>query len=76
GYFLNTMAIRTTPAGNVTFRDYLTQVKDSVIGALGASDIPFDKLVRELGIKRGGGTHPLFNTLFSIEPPVDPFPAG
>lgn len=76
GYFLNTMALRTQPNGQVPFRDYLQQVKRSVIGALGASDIPFDRLVRELGIKRGVGTHPLFNTLFSIEPPVDPFPDG
>ncbi|MFA5968157.1 MAG: amino acid adenylation domain-containing protein [Sphingomonas sp.] len=76
GYFLNTMALRTRPRGDVRFRDYLAQVRQSVVGALGASDIPFDRLVRELGIKRGVGTHPLFNTLFSIEPPVDPFPAG
>ncbi|MDO7843037.1 non-ribosomal peptide synthetase [Sphingomonas immobilis] len=76
GYFLNTFAIRSRPAGKTVFRDYLAQVKRSVIGALGASDIPFDKMLRALDIKRGTGTHPLFNTLFSIEPPVDPFPAG
>jgi amino acid adenylation domain-containing protein len=76
GYFLNTMAIRSHPLGTTPFRAYLGEVKRSVIGALGASDIPFDKLVRALDIKRGTGTHPLFNTLFSIEPPVDPFPAG
>src|SRR6202000_3001316 len=55
---------------------YLEQVKASVIGALGACDIPFDRLIRALDIKRGTGTHPLFNTLFSIEPPVAPFPPG
>ena len=76
GYFLNTMALRSRPASDLSFRDYLAQVKTSVIGALGAADIPFDRLVRELNIKRGTGTHPLFNTLFSIEPPVDPFPKG
>jgi len=76
GYFLNTMALRSHPKGDLAFRDYLREVKSSVIGALGASDVPFDRLVRELGIKRGSGTHPLFNTLFSIEPPVDPFPEG
>lgn len=76
GYFLNTMAIRSHPLGPTPFRAYLAEVKRSVIGALGASDIPFDKLVRALDIKRGTGTHPLFNTLFSIEPPVDPFPTG
>lgn len=76
GYFLNTMALRSHPTGNRPFRNYLAEVKASVIGALGASDIPFDRLMRALGIKRGKGTHPLFNTLFSIEPPVDPFPEG
>ncbi|MGN6279842.1 MAG: non-ribosomal peptide synthetase [Sphingomonas sp.] len=76
GYFLNTMALRSKPAGDQPFRAYLAEVKASVIGALGASDIPFDRLMRSLGIKRGKGTHPLFNTLFSIEPPVDPFPEG
>ncbi|MFL6861500.1 MAG: non-ribosomal peptide synthetase [Allosphingosinicella sp.] len=76
GYFLNTMALRSRPAGERPFRDYLVEVKTNVISALGAAEMPFDRLVRELGIKRGTGTHPLFNTLFSIEPPVEPFPAG
>jgi amino acid adenylation domain-containing protein len=76
GYFLNTMALRSRPQGVLPFRAYLRQVKASVIGALGACDVPFDRLVRALDIKRGTGTHPLFNTLFSIEPPVEPFPEG
>ena len=76
GYFLNTMALRSRPNGRRTFRQYLAEVKASVIGALGATDVPFDRLIRALDIKRGTGTHPLFNTLFSIEPPVEPFPDG
>jgi amino acid adenylation domain-containing protein len=76
GYFLNTMALRSRPNGKRTFRQYLAEVKASVIGALGATDVPFDRLIRALDIKRGTGTHPLFNTLFSIEPPVEPFPDG
>jgi amino acid adenylation domain-containing protein len=76
GYFLNTMALRSQPEGSMPFRDYLARVKAAVIGALGASDIPFNRLIRALDIKRGKGTHPLFNTLFSIEPPVEPFPQG
>ncbi|MEG3143388.1 amino acid adenylation domain-containing protein [Sphingomonas sp. RT2P30] len=76
GYFLNTMALRSRPSGDRPFRQYLAEVKASVIGALGATDVPFDRLIRALDIKRGTGTHPLFNTLFSIEPPVEPFPDG
>ena len=76
GYFLNTMALRSHPHGARPFADYLGEVRASVIGALGASEVPFNQLIRALDIKRGTGTHPLFNTLFSIEPPVEPFPPG
>ncbi len=51
-------------------------MRDTVLGALGASEVPFDEVVRQLGVKRQPGSHPLFNILFSIEPPVDPFPDG
>jgi amino acid adenylation domain-containing protein len=76
GYFLNTMALRSRPHGALPFRDYLAQVRDTVLGALDASEVPFDEVVRALDLPRRAGTHPLFNILFSIEPPVAPFPAG
>jgi amino acid adenylation domain-containing protein len=76
GYFLNTMALRSRPAGAMPFRAYLAEVKASVIGALGACDIPFDQLIRELDIRRDADSHPLFNTLFSIQPPADLPPRG
>ena len=76
GYFLNTMALRSKPRGEVSFKDFLGEVRDSVLGALGASEVPFDMVVREMKIRAEPGAHPLFNLLFSIEPPVDPFPEG
>ena len=76
GYFLNTIALRSRPAGALTFADYLTQVRDMMLGALGASEVPFDEVVRALDVRRTPGTHPLFNILFSVEPPVEPFPDG
>lgn len=76
GYFLNTIALRAKPKGDTRFSDFLTEVRDSVLGALAASEAPFDEVVRALDVKRRPGTHPLFNCLFSIEPPVDPFPDG
>ncbi|MBX3593368.1 amino acid adenylation domain-containing protein [Sphingomonas sp.] len=76
GYFLNTIALRARPTGDKPFRAFLSEVRDSVLGALAASEAPFDEVVRALDIRREPGAHPLFNCLFSIEPPVDPFPAG
>ncbi|HWU72578.1 MAG TPA: amino acid adenylation domain-containing protein, partial [Sphingomonas sp.] len=76
GYFLNTISLRAKPKGETRFSDFLIEVRDSVLGALAASEAPFDEVVRALDVKRQPGTHPLFNCLFSIEPPVDPFPEG
>ncbi|HEX5184152.1 MAG TPA: amino acid adenylation domain-containing protein [Allosphingosinicella sp.] len=76
GYFLNTIALRSRPRAEMPFAAYLDDVRETVLGALGASEMPFDEVVRALKVKRPPGSHPLFNILFSIEPPVDPFPDG
>ncbi|MEA2954316.1 MAG: hypothetical protein QOJ96_3836 [Alphaproteobacteria bacterium] len=76
GYFLNSIALRTRPSGGLRFRDFLIQTRDAVAGALGASDIPFDRVVRELQPKRDMSAHPLFQVLFSIEPPAPAFAEG
>jgi amino acid adenylation domain-containing protein len=76
GYFLNSLALRTRPSGDLPFREYLRQVRDAVTGALDASDIPFDRIVRELAPSRNSGAHPLFQVLFSMEPPAPAFRHG
>ncbi len=76
GYFLNTFALRTQPRAAMSFRDYLREVQAVVIEALDASNLPFDRVVRELAPKRRGGRHPLFQVFFSIEPPAPAFPEG
>jgi non-ribosomal peptide synthetase component F len=76
GYFLNSVALRTGPRAATTFRDYLREVQRTVIEALDASDVPFDRVVREIAVKRDGSRHPLFQVLFSIEPPIADFPDG
>jgi amino acid adenylation domain-containing protein len=76
GYFLNSIALRTQPRGAVPFRDYLREVQSTVIEALDASNVPFDRVVRDIAPKRDGSRHPLFQVLFSIEPPAPDFPEG
>jgi amino acid adenylation domain-containing protein len=70
GFFLHTVVMRSRPTGDLTFRDYLAQVKDSVLGALAASDIPFDQLVRDLQPRRDVSRHPLFQVMFASERPA------
>jgi amino acid adenylation domain-containing protein len=70
GFFLHTMVLRTRPQADLTFREYLGEVKDTLMGALAASDIPFDQLVRELHPKRDASRHPLFQVMFADERPA------
>ena len=77
GYFLNSFALRTRPAGDLRVpTTTCCRCATSLLGALAASDVPFDRVVRELQPKRDPGRHPLFQVLFSVEPPVRPFPEG
>jgi amino acid adenylation domain-containing protein len=76
GYFLNSIALRTRPSGDLRFRDFMRQTRDAVVGALGASDVPFDRIVCALQPKREMSAHPLFQVLFSIEPPAPSFASG
>ena len=69
GYFLNGMAVRTSPAPQLAFRDYLAQVQSTIVEALDASSAPLDLVIRDLRPRRAGSRHPLFNVLFSIQPP-------
>ena len=76
GYFLNSLVLRSKPQGRQRFREYLAQVGDAVVGALSASDVPFDRIVRDIQPKRELSAHPLFQVLFSVEPPAPVFADG
>lgn len=69
GYFLNGVALRTRPAAALTFRQYLAQVQDVVVDALDASGTPLGDVIQAIGGKRSGGSHPIYQVLFSIQPP-------
>jgi amino acid adenylation domain-containing protein len=76
GFFLNAVVLRTRPSADLTFRNYLAQVRTCVLGALDAGEAPFDRLVRELAVAREPGANPIFQVMFSIQPLVDAFPDG
>ena len=76
GYFLNTFAIRTHPSAQKPFTQFLTEVRDSVLDALSAADVPFDQVVRAVHRQGDSRHHPIFQVFFSIEPPVEPFMEG
>jgi amino acid adenylation domain-containing protein len=67
GFFVNTLALRTNLQGNPTFKELLERVKQVTLDAYDHQDLPFEKLVDELGLERSLAHHPLFQVAFGLE---------
>ncbi|WP_366294821.1 amino acid adenylation domain-containing protein [Paenibacillus sp. AN1007] len=67
GVFINTLAIRTRPAGRKSFREYLMEVKDVCLNAYEHQQFPFESLVEALSIPRDLSRSPLFDVMLTMQ---------
>lgn len=66
GCFINTLALRSHPGENPSFRTFLGQVRETCFQAYEHQDLPFEKLVEELHPQRSLSHSPIFQTMLIV----------
>jgi amino acid adenylation domain-containing protein len=67
GFFVNMLAIRTLPAKDKRFSDYLAEIKEKAVNAFENQEYQFEELVSKLAIRRQPGRHPLVDAVFVFQ---------
>ncbi|MGF9817164.1 condensation domain-containing protein, partial [Brevibacillus agri] len=67
GAFVNTLALRSYPAGEKRVVDYLQELKAYCLQAFEHQTYPFEELVQQVEKERDLSRNPLFDTMFAWE---------
>ncbi|HEU4731248.1 MAG TPA: amino acid adenylation domain-containing protein [Kofleriaceae bacterium] len=77
GMFVNVVALRVELAGRPSFRQLVRRLRDVAFEAYAHQDLPFDAVVRALGVPRDASATPIFQVDFSShDAPYPPLVAG
>lgn len=67
GMFVNTLPLLNRPKRELTYYDFLMQVKENTLRAFENQDYSIDEIIRQLKIRTEEGRNALFETMFTLE---------
>ncbi len=71
GFFVNTLVLRVNVEGDPSMRELATRVRTTCLEAFAHPDMPFELLVKELGLPRDLSRTPIFQAFFSFQDATD-----
>ncbi|MFD3518767.1 condensation domain-containing protein, partial [Streptomyces sp. NPDC058657] len=66
GFFVNTLALRMDVGGGISFRELVRRARESSLEAFAHQDVPFERIVQELGVDRTGGHPPVVQVMLAL----------
>ncbi|AHX21957.1 non-ribosomal peptide synthetase [Bacillus bombysepticus] len=76
GFFVNTVVMKCQFKEDMSYIHFLQKTRYEVLDSLDNKDIPFEKIVEELNIKRDSGYNPIFQVMFSYESVIEKMSLG
>lgn len=67
GFFVNTLPLRVSAAGNPSLRTMVHRARTSILAAFDHDNVPFERLVEVVNPERELGRHPLFQTMLTVD---------
>jgi len=67
GFFVNMLLLRCDVQPQLSFREFLAQVRETTLEAYAHQDLPFEQLVEVLQPDRGAGYGSLFQVMFVLQ---------
>lgn len=67
GCFVNMLVLRTRLSTGMSFRELLATTREMVNGAFAHQELPFEKLVNQLGLERDLSQNPLIQVVFALQ---------